>query len=393
MKRERKDGTIVIKISIMWIFVLVIIVALIIAFFKNYIFATNEQDREETETEIVVAFEKNANAVDVLEVMVENNYSNRKIVNETRDIEYETERTEVDNLPKGEEKVEQEGEVGKVQVRALQEYQNGELISEEIIESIIEKEPVKEIIYVGTSEFLSKYSVHIGDEMYLIESGELKQEESEDSDTITKINRYLNVELLEVSDDWAKVKYNDKEGYIKNSKLTSEAVTPKITEKNRIAKLQETLDENMDLSKVSGLTLSDYKTIFAYNENDRNGIFAENAEAFYEAEQKYDINGIFLAAIGIHESAWGTSKIAETKCNLFGYKAYDRDPEGSAATFDTYADCIDTVASAISRNYLTTSGSYYNGTTIKAVNTRYASDQNWSNKVYSYMEYLYDKLG
>ena len=28
--------------------------------------------------------------------------------------------------------------------------------------------------------------------------------------------------------------------------------------------------------------------------------------------------GIFLAAVGIHESAWGTSKLAIEKNNLFG---------------------------------------------------------------------------
>ena len=37
-------------------------------------------------------------------------------------------------------------------------------------------------------------------------------------------------------------------------------------------------------------------------------------------------------------------------------------------------------------------GSYYNGPTISGVNTRYASDKNWANKVYSVMEKLYGKL-
>ena len=108
---------------------------------------------------------------------------------------------------------------------------------------------------------------------------------------------------------------------------------------------------------------------------------------------EYQINGIFLAAIGIHESAWGTSQIAKNKNNLFGYGAYDRDPEGCANEFETYADAINTVASALKTNYLSETGSYYNGTTAEAVNTRYASDEKWSEKVYKYMEYLYNKLG
>ena len=37
-------------------------------------------------------------------------------------------------------------------------------------------------------------------------------------------------------------------------------------------------------------------------------------------------------------------------------------------------------------------GTYYNGNTIKDVNKKYASDSNWANKVYNYMEYLYKKI-
>ena len=393
MKKEEKNGKIVIKISIMWIFVLVIIIALVISFFKNYIFATDRTSNEEKTTETIVAVEENQNAVDIVEIMVQNNYSNKKVVNETRDIKYETKKEKTENLPKGEEVVKQEGIVGKKQVKALQEYQEGTLISEEIVESVVEQEPVTEIIYVGTSEFLSKYSVHIGDEMYLIEAGDLKKDKDAASEKICSINRYLNVELQEVSGDWAKVKFDSNEGYIQTSKLTSESVTPKITEKNRIAKLQQTLSQDMDLNKVSGLTLTDYKTIFAYNESDKNGIFAENAETFYNAEQKYKINGIFLASIGIHESAWGTSSIAKNKYNLFGYKAYDRNPAEYAQEFTSYEECIDVVANSLASNYLSSSGKYYNGATIKGVNTKYASDKEWHTKVYKYMEYLYDKLG
>ena len=35
---------------------------------------------------------------------------------------------------------------------------------------------------------------------------------------------------------------------------------------------------------------------------------------------------------------------------------------------------------------------YYNGPTIADVNIRYASDENWHEKVYSYMEMLYNRL-
>ena len=116
-------------------------------------------------------------------------------------------------------------------------------------------------------------------------------------------------------------------------------------------------------------------------------------EAFYNAEQKYGVNGIFIAAIGIHESAWGTSYLAKEKNNLFGYKAYDRDPINSAQDFDSYVDAINVVAEALSKNYLTQTGSFFNGYTVEAVNQKYATDKSWHEKVFSYMELLYDKLG
>ena len=391
MQKESRNGKIVIKISIMWFFLLVLIIALISAFFKNNIFATNETSNQKEKQDVY--FEKNENQINTLKQMIENNYTDTKLVNEERKIKYDTITKETKNLPKGEKEVKQKGKNGKQQVTALQKYKDEDLVEEEIIETIVTKNPVTKIVYKGTSEFLSKYSVHIGDKMYLIEAGDLKEEPKEDSNTLSSINRYLNVTLIEMSEDgWVKIEYNSTEGYIQEEKLTSEAVTPKIAEKNRIAKLQEKLSKDMDLSVPSGLTLSDYKTIFAYNESDENNIFADNAENFYNAEQQYQINGIFLAAIGIHESAWGTSQIAKNKNNLFGYGAYDRDPEGCANEFETYADAINTVASALKTNYLTETGSYYNGTSAEAVNTRYASDEKWSEKVYKYMEYLYDKL-
>lgn len=388
MKRERVNGRIVIQISIIWIFIAAIIATFVIAFFRNSIFATDIEKEEKFS-----AVEPNQNAVDILELMVQNNYSNKKIVNEERKIDFIKKEIQDDQIPKGEKQVIQKGKKGKKQVKALQQFENNSFISEEILESIVTKEPVEEIVHIGTSEFLEKYKVHIGEEMYLTETTELKKEAKKDSEDLITINRYLNFEILQVSKDWTKVKYKEFEGYLPNKKLTSEAVTPIIKEQNRIAVIKDSLNKDMDLTAPSGLTLSDYKTILGYNASDKNSIFADNYEAFYNAEQKYGVNGIFIAAIGIHESAWGNSYLAIEKNNLFGYRAYDRDPINSAQDFESYEDAINVVAEALSKNYLTPTGSFYNGTTIESVNKKYASDKAWHEKVFSYMELLYDKLG
>ena len=396
---KKIKGKIIIRFSITWFILLIIIIGLAISFFKNKIFATNEYKKAEP----IVAFEENQQAVDIVQVMLENTNSNKKMVNEKRDVLFTTEYENNPNLPKDEKQVKQEGKNGKIQVTALQEYENDQMLSEEIIESTTLEEVVTQIMYVGTSEFMKKYNVHIDDNMYLLEAEDLKEEAKEDSNTIINIPRYLNVTLKEAGEEWIKVSYKGQEGYLKTSNITSETVTPLITEKNRVAELKNNLNIDIDLTNKSGLTLSDYKTILSNISLDKNKIFEQNAENFYNAEQKYKVNGIFIAAIGIHESGWGTSRIAADKNNLFGYMAYDSDPYNSASTFEDYENAINTVAEALSTRYLyssgtkitdelTARGTYFNGTTIQSVNTRYASDQGWYEKVYGYMQYLYNRL-
>ncbi len=389
MKKERINGRIIIRVSILWFFIMAIICTFIIAFFRNFIFATNTQKEENDFSDV----EPNESKVDILQLILDNNNSNKKLVNEDREIKFDIKKQKDNQVPEGEEVIKIEGQAGTRHVIALQEVDENSYVKEEILENNVTKEPVMQVVHVGTSKFLSKYKVHIGEDMYLTENTELKKEAKDEAEDLTTINRYINLEILEVSENWTKVKYKEDEGYLPNDKLTSEAVNPKIKEKSRIANLQANLNIEMDLNRPSGLTLSDFKTALGYNLSDKNNIFSDNYEVFYNAEKKYGINGIFLAAIGIHESAWGTSYLAKEKKNLFGYKAYDRDPINSAQDFESYEDCINTVAEAIAKNYLTTTGSFYNGTTAKAVNTKYATDEHWHERVYSYMEYLYGKLG
>ena len=167
--------------------------------------------------------------------------------------------------------------------------------------------------------------------------------------------------------------------------------------------LIKTLGKNMALNKPSGLTLNQFKKIFENEAKDKNGIFKDNAEYFYYVEQTYGINGVFVAAIGIHESAWGTSKIATNKNNLFGYGAYDMNAYASAYKYNKYDIGIDMIARILMKNYLNpkgtllynnekATGKYFNGNTLSAVNKKYATDNKWADSVYTWMCYLYNKL-
>lgn len=162
------------------------------------------------------------------------------------------------------------------------------------------------------------------------------------------------------------------------------------------------LDFNIALNKPSGYSLDQFTNILT-DEKDKNNIFKDNAKYFYYIEEQYNINGLFVAAVGIHESAWGTSKIALNKKNLFGYGAYDSNPYNGAYSFESYAESIDLIARVFVKYYLnpkgtsiydnqSAKGTYYSGNTLTSVNKKYASDKNWANAVYKHMQYLYNKL-
>lgn len=152
------------------------------------------------------------------------------------------------------------------------------------------------------------------------------------------------------------------------------------------------LSFSINLYKPSGFTYEQFVKALSGNSNDKNKIIENNAQYFYYAEQQYGINGMFLAAVAIHESGWGTSKISLDKKNLFGYGAYDGSAYQSAWSFESYAEGIDLLARVFTKYYLSESGSHYNGKTLEAVNKKYATDKAWCTKVYAHMKTLYGKI-
>ena len=382
----------------------ILIIGVAIFFPKTSAFT--ESYAKEENIEGASEYELNRHRLNMQSIISENSGMDRvkEQVTEERNVDFETTYQNNGSLPKGEEIVLQEGVLGKDNVTVVKTYENGNFIEEVILSKEKLVEPISKVIDVGTSEFLAKHKVHIGDIMYFVNKGMLKESPDDSSKDVAEVAESLDVKLLELpSEEWCKVSYDGVEGYIKTSNLTSASTTPNIVEKNRIQRILIKVNIDMELNKASGLTLNDYKKIFTNLPNDKNNIFEDNYTVFYNMEKKYNINGIFLASMAIHESAWGTSQIAKDKHNLFGYGAYDESPYESSLGFDTYAEGIETVAKSLVKYYLNPPGtkiydgetavaSYYNGPTLQGVNTRYASDKEWHTKVYSYMEMLYNRL-
>ena len=142
---------------------------------------------------------------------------------------------------------------------------------------------------------------------------------------------------------------------------------------------------DIDLRTKSNLTESDLEKAF------KNTGMAGLGKYFVQAEKEYGVNALYLAALGAHESAWGTSDFAKERNNLFGWQSYDSNLNATKY-FETKGDGVLVVAKSLSKNYLTEGGCYFNGYTMKDVSKKYASDKEHSTKIYSVMKTIVSRI-
>lgn len=384
-------------------FILIILYSII---FYNYFFINNEVLAKETSAETTdtsnVAI-STAEKVD-LDNIIKNNTKNmqkEEYIKEETTLEYITKYQQNTNLAKGKIQVIQEGREGIQEITKKRIYENGELKEEKQVSSKVTKASVNKIVEIGAGSKISNYKIQKGDTVYITsDRANIMLEPDENSEKLTTLSKLTNLKVLEVKNDWYKINTQGTTGYIKieNTGYDEKEDVQENKTTNSITKL----DFNMALNKPSGLTLEQFKKVLK-DSKDTNKIFEKNAEYFYYIEKQYNINGIFVASVGIHESAWGTSKIALAKHNLFGYGAYDSNPYNGAYQFTDYSEAIDLIARVFVKYYINPKGTsiyggekavgtYYVQPTLSGVNTKYATDKNWANGVYSHMKYLYNKL-
>ena len=404
--------------SKMWIYILVsiIAIALVIAIIfgiyitKNISYASESQNKT-VAVEIPIAPQDKSKKINIEEIVANNTKVQKLEVLEEQeiDVEFTTQYIENSSLAKGKIQVLQEGVDGKQNAVLKNIYEGDTLISSTQVSSRITKASIDKIVQVGTAAFSNNYVPVVGDELKATSiTLAIRLNPDENSEKVVTINKGDKVILKAKQGTWYYVSYDNYLGWAKSDSL--EYVDPNGTgdgDENNIQYTKEQLTQDLGfsmlLNKPSGLTLDQFKQILENDSNDKNNVFKDNAQYFYYVEQQYNINGIFVAAVAIHESGWGTSAISKNKKNLFGYGAYDRDPSGSAYTFQSYAEGIDLVSRVFVKYYLnppgtpiyggeTAAGTYFEGATLTAVNTRYASDKNWANAVFKWMTYLYNKL-
>ena len=391
--------------NIIYLFAFIIILFYLATFYNLYFVKSNVFAKQVTSNVDNIEI-SNAKKMEIDDILDEDDLENSReeyFVEEV-ELEYITKYRDNSSLPKNKIQVIQEGREGKQEITKKIIYENEEKIAEEQVSAKVTKGAVDKIVEVGTANYTSNYKIKVGDIVYATSDRlSIMVEPNENSQKISTLGKGTELKILEILDDWYKIASTSGTGYVKiESTASNNNIQTQMQDENKIIKTQSNLSFDMVLNKPSGLSLEQFKKVLT-DSKDINKIFIENAQYFYYIEKQYNINGIFVASIAIHESAWGTSQLAKNKNNLFGYGAYDSNPYNGAYEFSSYSESIDLLARVLVKYYLNPKGTkiydgqvalgtYYNGSTLSGVNTNYASDKGWASKVYVFMKALYSKL-
>lgn len=150
------------------------------------------------------------------------------------------------------------------------------------------------------------------------------------------------------------------------------------------------------VTQYSAQELNEYfNYYFSVNKLDPNSsVMKDKGSAFVDAQNTYGMNALMIYSMAIHESAFGRSSYAVNRYNLFGYGAYDSNPD-NAYTFANVEQSVTEHMGINLRHYLdysnfnsTANNSLFYasniGTKGAGINTRYASDPWWSIKIAGY---------
>lgn len=122
-------------------------------------------------------------------------------------------------------------------------------------------------------------------------------------------------------------------------------------------------------------------------------VLKNQGSVFIDSQNEYGCNALIIYAMATQESAYGESGYAINKNNLFGWAAYDSDPD-NASYYDSVSKCIKQHMGYNLRGYLDISDSRFYGSYVgnkgNGFNVKYSSDPYWGLKIAS-IAYKIDK--
>ena len=194
--------------EIIIILLIITIFSFLIYFFVKNMYTFSNVNIEKTKT----IYYKNSNPINLEEIVNKNTSIDKseKLLIEEMDLEYKTLYKENNNLPSGFLRVLQLGETGKQYVILKQNYQNNNIVSEEIVSNNIIQNSIEKIIEVGTGKGYIKTKIKQGDKVFVCANNlKLKKEKNLDSETICILGENEEIKILDIYDNWYYINYND----------------------------------------------------------------------------------------------------------------------------------------------------------------------------------------
>ncbi|WP_059283502.1 SH3 domain-containing protein [Bacillus coahuilensis] len=199
--------------------------------------------------------------------------------------------------------------------------------------------------------------------------------------TIDSIPHNTEVRIFGQDPDsnWYKIEFKNVIGYVSNSFIALNApLNPKSY-------------KEIDLRTESIVTAQQINDYISKYEKYSGKIskFSGLGQTFINIGKQYGVNQLFLAAIAVHESSYGTSYIGTRKNNFFGLGAYDIAPFDAAYYFPTVQSGIEYQAAFLRKYYLENTDYRYKGAYLGdgsgGLNYYYASDKLWGQKIANHM--------
>jgi Mannosyl-glycoprotein endo-beta-N-acetylglucosaminidase/Bacterial SH3 domain len=134
---------------------------------------------------------------------------------------------------------------------------------------------------------------------------------------------------------------------------------------------------NMNLQEKSGLTIDEINVFL------KDGELHDLGGVIIYLEDRYNVNAYLQLAVAIHESGWGTSRIARKKDNLFGFGAYSHSPYESAIDYESKNESINDFVKLMRHDYF--DKGYTN---LEDIGKLYCESEDWPELIANAMKYL-----
>lgn len=140
----------------------------------------------------------------------------------------------------------------------------------------------------------------------------------------------------------------------------------------------------MPLNMPSGISAERFENAF------RGTALEGIGEMLVFAENETGINSLILAGVIVHETGWGSSRLAKEKNNLAGLNACG-DAYNNAFSFDSRIDSIMFLGNLLSTKYCPGGKFFGGGFNLDGVGVKYAEDPLWAKKVAGCMKIILTK--